>query len=224
MPAYCDPDKLRLYIPQGATIEDEELEAFAEDATALVDAALGFSFDTGDYPEASDKVVYGWGQYLLNLPPHKLGSVASVTAPNGQPMAPTSYQETPQGQLVMQGGTPWPQAQPYLISARWGYGPPPADIVQVTVEVAKNLIHERDSSHVSDVVGITGEGGTAIGYKGAFTKRQQMVIDKYKALYSMPPAPPVMAPTNQYASSSMKAGDEARAKMRGMMGLDRRGW
>ena len=181
--------ELRQYLPQSGGVTDETLEPFVDDATALLESAIGFSFDGYETP-ATAKTVYGNASDILYIPPHRPGTINLETGVRfdtitGAPV--TGWVEDSRGNLRFIGypryPVSWVGAQPYVVTAEWGYGPAPDDIKQVCKEVAKNLYFEKDSSSVSDIVGVTGEGAVAVGYKGAFTKRQQMVINKYRNLY-----------------------------------------
>jgi len=80
--------------------------------------------------------------------------------------------------LYRPGG--WPRAR-YAATARWGYGEPPAAIVEVTLQVAVNLWQARQAGQFSDIVGV--EGGGGVGYARALTNQQRMIIDDVRLRY-----------------------------------------
>lgn len=179
--------ELRPYLPQSGSVADVDLEPFVKDASALLESAIGFSFN--GYSVVSQKTLYGNGSDILYIPPHKRGTINTATGVRldtvtGTPI--TGWVEDDNGNLRFIGYPRYPVfwvgAQPYVITAEWGYGNPPDDLKQVCKEIAKNLYFEKDAPAVSDIVGVSGEGAVAVGYKGAFTRRQQMVINKYRDL------------------------------------------
>jgi hypothetical protein len=55
----------------------------------------------------------------------------------------------------------------------------------VGLELACNIFTEAKSGHFSDIQGVQGEGGdVAVGYMGALTKRQRMILDQTRSRYN----------------------------------------
>jgi hypothetical protein len=71
----------------------------------------------------------------------------------------------------------WQPSQ-YTITADFGYGLPPPEIVEVTRQLAINIWFGRQRGLFSDVIGVeTSPGGAAVvGYQGAMTNQQRMVV------------------------------------------------
>ena len=173
--------QLREMLPQVAAsaATDTFLTTLLERATDIVDLALGFSFAVGGVAAAKDIRAAG-GQYL-ELPGYTVATIASVyevdakgtTSETTEVVAATEYDILDDARLYKDDG--WGVGQWYRITAIWGWGPVPASIAQVTLEVAVNLWRGRDRGMYSDVIGV--EGGGAIGYQRALTNQQRMIID-----------------------------------------------
>ncbi len=156
---------------------DAELQTYLDRATSVVEEALRF-ITYAAYPAASNRDVQGhWGVFLT-LPAHEAGSVTAVSLVSAKGTtsetteALTDYDELSDGRLYRYLG--WDDAW-YRVNAKWGYGPAPAAIVEVTCEIAVNLWRGKDQGGYSDVVGVEGTG--AVGYEKALTARQKLVIE-----------------------------------------------
>lgn len=186
--AYATVAELRDILPQVAAGADNDalLGAMLNRATAIVNGRLGFEF--GEYAaavSAKDVRNVGHTQYL-ELPGHQQGSVTTVyyvysKAEDSEDATDEidDFSELDDGRLWRNQG--WGRGQWYRVTALWGYGPPPDEVIQVTLEVAVNLWGARDSRQISDVIGV--EGGGAVGYQRALTNRQRMVLDDVRAGY-----------------------------------------
>lgn len=172
----------------GGTAYDALLDEICLKVEDIVELYLGFTFD--GYGAASTRVVYGAGTPWLPLPPHELGSVTLV-----HPESDTSetdiegYAEEADGTALYftgynpYGGRGWLPIR-YVVTAEWGYGDWPLPVKEVGLELACNIFTESKTGHYSDIQGVTGEGGSvAVGYTGALTKRQKMVLDMTKRKY-----------------------------------------
>jgi hypothetical protein len=62
----------------------------------------------------------------------------------------------------------------YVVTAKWGYGPVPHDVQEITLEIAINMWRSAESGRFTNVIGAS-DGG-AVGYEGALTPFQLMVL------------------------------------------------
>jgi hypothetical protein len=185
--AYATAEQLRGYLEQVDASEDAFLETILERATTIVDGVLRFSFAA--YGAASDEDVYCDGTSIyLDLPQHEAASVSAVAQISGKGTssetteAVTDYEELGDGRLYREAG--WTKGVWYRVTAAWGYGPAPEDVVEVTLEVARNIYLGRNTSSTSNVVGANGEG--AVQYNRALTWAQLSVLENVRALYLGP--------------------------------------
>ena len=186
MTAYATIADLRQMLPQipAGTAQDALLQTMLDRATDDVDLALGFSF--GAYPTtATAQDVNPVGGEYLEIPAHQQGTVTVATAvfARGTSFENTLpwvgyWSELDDGRLYspLNWTAPW-----YRVTAKWGYGPAPVSIVQVTLEIAVNLWRGHDRGLFSDVVGV--EGGGAVGYNRALTNQQKMIIQGIRTRY-----------------------------------------
>ncbi len=190
MAAYATVDQLREMLPQVAAgaANDLLLVSMLERATRVAEGRLGFQF--AEYGAAASKDFVGQttGQVLV-IPAHQAGSVTAIAELECKGMtsewstALTEWVELAEeisagARLFRYAGwrTGW-----FRATAVWGYGPAPAEVVEVVLELAVNLWRGRDRGMWSDVVGV--EGGGAVGYVRALTNQQRMVLDDVRARY-----------------------------------------
>jgi hypothetical protein len=161
-----------------ANTADAKIQDILDRVTEIIDQELGYSFGTA---ATSTRVVYGDGTDYLLPPAFVAGSVTGVTAPSGYSVP--SYVELDgilvvkdssgvlapiTGRSTLSGSIPtgnWLPGVPYTVSANFGYGSVPKDIVEACLEVAVRIWKGRDAGF-SDVVGVEGSG--AVGYNGKF--------------------------------------------------------
>ena len=170
-------------IPTGAAV-DAMIQEYLDRATAKIDGELGFSFAAFG-AAATDKDFRNrvCSQYLV-LPAYLDGSITHVyqlfskgtSSESTSEILSTEYEALTEGahngaRLYYAWG--WPAGW-YRVTAKWGYGLPPDDIVQVCLEKAINLYIGAQGGQFSDVVGI--EGGGAVGYNRAWTNDQRTVL------------------------------------------------
>lgn len=160
------------------------LEELLERATQMVDRELGFSFAAYG-AEATDKDVYsGNGGRYLYLPAYQSGSLESVAllsyrgTDDESETAETEYVEETRWRLFLSDG--WPAKRWYRVSAIWGCGPAPVDVVQVTLEIAANLYQGRNSGGATQ---IGAEGGGGQPFARALTWGQRDVIARVRMQY-----------------------------------------
>lgn len=173
-------------------------------ATGWIDEILSpISF--GDYPAAEARRVEGLGETTLYLPAHMDGSVTAVSY-GGQTI--TGYEVLPSGNLYRQAGWAltqpgrttddvlagaplgWRPAQTdwafvvegaghYLVTARWGYGPPPPAVAQLCLELAVGIWRLRERGMVTEAINAAG-GGRSI-YAGGINKTQAALLNAIRA-------------------------------------------
>lgn len=192
--AYCTASEIYEYLQQvPVTVGNTTLLGkLADRATAIIDRALGFSYAA--YPgSTSAKTIYHDGGSELRLPPYQSGSLASVylgTVASGSLVTSTDYETLTNGNLLLVTGSgynpygyrPWYRGM-YTVTAKWGYGEVPADVKEVAIELSVNIWRERDKGAFSDVIGVEGSGDIAVGYAGALTNRQKMILNNVKRQY-----------------------------------------
>lgn len=192
--AYITAADLRAYLPQvpSDTTTTNLLTAIADRATAIVDAALGFRYDPA---AAGSRTVYGTGTPYLALPPDTApGSVTSISAPAGVTVPPYTVAGTTLIALDASGNQVsvvhdpfyvhhavwrpvWTLGAPYTVTAT--YGVVPADVVQVTLEVAINIWRSKDKGSFTDVIGPDGAAGTR--FVGGLTNQQRAILAAHVA-------------------------------------------
>ena len=185
MASYATVDEFKAYLKQLSGVVDAPTLADIQDvldrATDVLDLALGFSFAAyGASATARDARAPGGD--VWDIAPHEVESIESVYEVRRKA---TSYESTSEiddfeeladGRLFRGAG--WVPGVWYRITAKWGYGPAPPAIVEVTLELAVNIWRSRDRGQFSDVIGV--EGGGAVGYQRALTNQQRMIIDQVR--------------------------------------------
>lgn len=148
-------------VPTGAT-NDALLIQMLQTATALVDSALGFSFSAYGAATAKDVRGAGAGADTWAIPPHEIASVTTVFEVSGKgttsesTTAVTEFAELDDGRLYYGAG--WSNGPWYRITAEWGYGPAPEEIVKITMQRAVDLWNDRMARSSADSVGVDGPG------------------------------------------------------------------
>jgi hypothetical protein len=192
MAALVTTSDVKLYLDQvaGTSAYDTLLADLCTKVQDMVELYLGFTF--ADYTSATTFIAYGKGTPWLSLPPHQIGTVTSVLpeVPVGASAQQVpNWVEQPDGDLYLQSW--WPEQrgfypQRYVVTANWGYGAWPPSVKEVGVEVVINLFKEREKGGFTDIIGVEGAGGIAVGYRHAWTNRQKEILDlirnKYRAL------------------------------------------
>ena len=190
--SYATVEQLRQYLPQVKADPkppepqpvNELLQLVLDRANAIVNEALGFAF--GDWPAETsehDHECQHRGRWL-EVPYHKVGSVAAVAWLSGRGTASETTEavadwlEEADGRLYLDNG--WSPGW-YRVEAIWGYGPAPASIVEVELDVAVNIWRGRDATAWSTEVGAEGVG--AVSYNRALTWAQRSIIDAVRLQY-----------------------------------------
>lgn len=190
MAAYATAEQLRtFYLVQLNTGTEDQLAAtdatldvFLENATDIVNDALGFAF--AGYGDDAVRRVRSYGGEYLVIPPHEPDSISQVQAGGS---IVTQWGETSDGYLERVGDDlsialcGWSPGM-YAITARWGYGPPPAAIVEVVCELAVNIWRSRDKGSFTQVINAQGSGYLKV--VGALTGAQLEVIERVRQKYA----------------------------------------
>ena len=189
--SYATVAQLRQYLPQVKADPDppapqpvsDLLQSILDRANSIVNEALGFAF--GDYGAASEQDIEAvHGGRWLEIPYHEAASVATVEWVSGRGTASEvtdvvdGWLEESDGRLYRDAG--WSRGW-YRIEAKWGYGPAPASIVEVEIEVAVNIWRGRDASMWQSDIGAEGAG--AVSYNRALTWAQRSIIDAVRLKY-----------------------------------------
>jgi hypothetical protein len=159
MSAYATVVDLREYLDQVRDTEatDAALETVLERATAMVDGVLGFHFSAYGETATERDVWSGAGGEFLYLPAHEAGSLTGITLVSGRgtdweaETEITDYVVEERWRLYRYAG--WTRRRWYRATAVWGLGDPPAEVVEVTLQVAVNLWQGRDAGRWSENVG-----------------------------------------------------------------------
>lgn len=187
--SYATVAQLREYLRQAKTgaATDSELQSILDRATAIVSGALGFSFAAYS-ASASARDVRGVGGVYLELPAYEANSIATIQQVVGRGTTSESL-ETVSDWLAEETFRPyqvyrhsaWSDGAWYRITAKWGYGAPPADIIEVTLEVAVNIWRAKDASFGQSELGV--QGGGSVSYNRALTWGQRSIIDMVRTAY-----------------------------------------
>jgi hypothetical protein len=177
--AYATLSQLRARLPQLPAGPDTDalLTEMLGQASSIVDGALGFSFFAagGDWSSvaASVRKVRSEPSAWLRLPAYQQGSITLLTVA-GDTAAITDYEEDwTSGKYYLWRELGW-GSERYAITARYGYGPAPASIVELELELAVNIWRAKDKGLFTEIIGV--EGGGAVRYIGGLNRQQQMVI------------------------------------------------
>lgn len=164
------------------------MQSILDRASAFVDGEIGHSWFT---TAAGTCTIYGDGTSYLQLPiDYVAGSVTAVTTITGYTVP--SYAEVDRMLIVLDSVgrvfTPanrwcypldqgWHRGIPYTVTATFGYGDVPLDLVQVVLEIAGAIWKEKDSGFAT-VIGT--EGGGAVNVRQSLTPRAQAALEHHK--------------------------------------------
>lgn len=144
-------------------------------ARDTLDTLLGFSFfDAGAaWPSASAKTVRSEESEWLRLPPYQEGSITLLTlADDTTPM--TDYEEEwDAGRFYLSREDGWGGLR-YSVTATYGYGPAPAAVVELNLELAVNIWRAKSKGMFTELMGA--EGGGQIRFVGGLTKQQLAIV------------------------------------------------
>lgn len=192
---YANTDQLYAYLGQLDSADAAQTALLIDiltRATAKVDRYLRTSigdpaFTFGAYPAASTKIVTSNGGIMLTIPAHEQGSVALVEYQSASnPVAWTAitdpWEEYASGEIYRAYGWGYQHGYApirYRITAAWGYGPVPADIEGITLNLAVNMFRSASKGGFTEIVGA--EGGGAMRVVAAFTKDDLATLDDWAA-------------------------------------------
>jgi len=191
MTSYATTLELRAqpYLTQVGTgaAADAGLQAVLDRANAIVNEYLGFSFAPYGVL-ATDRDVRGDGSEWLSPPAYKAGSVTRIVAVGGRGEAGESEEEI-NDYVVDEELRPyriwrtrgWTRQTWFRVTAIWGYGPAPASVVEVELEIAVNIWRSAAASSFGTAVGV--EGGGAVTVNRALTWAQRNILDGVRASY-----------------------------------------
>ncbi|MDQ1301432.1 MAG: hypothetical protein QG637_1353 [Chloroflexota bacterium] len=170
-------------VPTGATNDSLLVQALTT-ATALIDSALGFSFATYGAAAAKDVRCLG-ATATWDIPYHSIASVTTVLeiyskgTSSESTDAITDFDELDDGRLYYATG--WQKNQWYRITAAWGYGAAPEEIIKVAMQLAVDLWHGRDARGSADMQNVEGPGAAPV--QRAFTWQQYQVLQQIRREY-----------------------------------------
>ena len=121
----------------------------------------------------------------LHLPPYQAGTITSVASYDAtEALTSADYDVNADDTHYLYNDDAWTHKR-YRVTAKWGYGTPPAALVEVALQVAVNLWRSKDRGLYTDVIGVEAGpgGGTVVGYQGALTNQQKLVIAAIRGDY-----------------------------------------
>jgi len=193
MASYATVSEFRAMMTQvpGSHTSDVQIQAYLDRATAKIDGELGFGFAAfGSTATDKDFRTKISSQYLT-LPAYLDGTITHVYEVSGKGTTSESTTEVlaTEYDVLDEGATNgsrlyrdegWPAGW-YRVTAKWGCGEAPDDIVQLCLEKAINLFIGAQGGQFSDVVGV--EGGGAVGYNRAWTNDQRRTLENVRLRY-----------------------------------------
>lgn len=196
MQSYATTDALRAYLGQveDTTATDELLGDILARATGIIRSAIRnelrdetFDFDATTPAATARSVNAGYGPYF-DLPPHVVGSVTAVVDSEGATVSSSDYIEqahAPHYGALLLSGDPWSTTTPalwagrYTVTASWGYGPVPAEIEQLCLEIATDIWRKKDAGFFAEV-GVAGEGAIPVVTKWDRLGAISAFVERYR--------------------------------------------
>jgi hypothetical protein len=181
---YATLAQFRVQLKQAAADKetDQWLNELLVRAASLIDGALGWSFLSAGQTWADvalgTKTVRAEQGRWLRLPPYQQGSITALLLAGAA--VPGWEEAWEAGRHYLRRDDGWEDAR-YAVTARFGYGPPPASLVELNLELAVNLFRSRDKGGFTELVGVEGSGG--IRFVGGMTKQQQLIIRDVRRQY-----------------------------------------
>lgn len=181
--AYATVAEFQQYLQQTDATDTDVITVVLDRATSIVDEYLTFSFDGYD-SVATVRKVQSWGTQSLRLPPHEAGSVTQVVYEGDTTALDEWEYDTDTGMILRTADYPsigvWTVGR-YAVTAKWGYGPVPEAVKEVTLELAVNIYRGRDRGMWTDIIGVDGE--TGVRFVGGVTNQQRAILKAVKARY-----------------------------------------
>lgn len=187
MTIYAVAADFRLYLPQveEGNADDALIQDVLERATALVASELKLPFldADADWPAATAKTVFSEDSQWLKLPAYKQGSITSITQSGASTaLTSTSWEESwDNGIFYLWRESGWAGLR-YTVTAVWGYGPVPPEIVEITLECAVNIWRMRDRGMFQEIQPGPTSGGQ-LRFIGGLTSQQKSVITNVRSSY-----------------------------------------
>lgn len=198
MPAYVTNTEIRTYltqVPAGAA-NNTLLDAIGARATAIIDRVLGFSFATYGAASSQDVRAPIAPSVDFRLPPYQAGSITSLSGllfkgTTSESLTPiTDWDEQDNFYLYRDLGWGGPQARTldslitypwYRITAKWGYGPVPDEIIELALELSVNIWRSKDKGGFTEIVGVEGSGGVRM--IAGLNAQQKMIVLSVRRKY-----------------------------------------
>ena len=189
MTSYATVTDMREYLGQlpADVTYDALLARILERANGIVNDYLTFEFATWGTVATNKDVERAVSALWMTLPAHKAATIAvpiTVSTLYGRGTASestvlvTDWLEEDDGRLYRYSG--W-AAGWYRVSAIWGYGPAPAQVVEVELRVAVNIWKGRDASQWQADLGVEGQG--SVTYSRALTGAERSILDAVRLQY-----------------------------------------
>jgi len=180
-------------VPTGVPI-DAKLQNILNRVEGIVVAALGFTFfdSTETWPSATQKYVRSESSVYLKLPPYQYGSITSVKTMSGSGDevvlgdAITDYDELESKFYLYRDGG-WGGSRRWAVTSKWGYGPVPAQIAELILELAVNVDRQKAQGLFQQTQGVdsvgNAVGGGSIKYVGGLNADQRRIIANTRRQY-----------------------------------------
>lgn len=172
--SYATVAALRQYLKQAPTDQTatDTMQAILDRATALIDLELGYSF-TATVADTRT----AWSDGTAYLPIEPATAVTLITAPDGYSVP--EYVIDGGYAVALRNGArapllpalrpyagagawqPWGDGLAWQVTATYGTGDPPADIVEACLEIAAHLWKAKDSGFAT-VIGVEGAGAVEV--------------------------------------------------------------
>lgn len=160
---------------------DTLIESIITSIETHINRYLGFSFN--GYAAATKTIENTRYSHWIRLPSYNAGTIESITSYETNKTV-VDYEEDPDaGLFTLYRSSRWPIGR-YAIVAEFGYGPCPADVLQVIKELVVNIWLSKQAGKFSDVVG-SSDGGN-MGYEKALTQYQFQTLERVRMRYIDP--------------------------------------
>ena len=180
---YATPTEFRAYLPQVDSGADNDaiILDVPTRATEMVRPVVGVAFfdrsdlDSDAWPAATTKNVWSEHSVWLKLPFYKEATISLVTRLTDSTVIADYEERWDMGRGYLWREAGW-SAYRYSVTAQWGAGPPPPNVIEITLEVAVNLWRGRDRGMFQEIQ-TTSSGIADLRYIGGLTKEQRKVLD-----------------------------------------------
>lgn len=180
--------------PSGAGV-DAKITDVLDRAEGIVVAALGFAFfdssESWAATSATEQYVRSSKSKYLKLPPYLYGSITSIKPMTGsgdeveRGDAITNYDET-ESRFYLYRESGWGGGR-WAVTAKYGYGPAPAQIVELVLELAVNIWRQKAQGLFQQTQGVdsvgNAVGGGSIKYIGGLNADQRRIVANTRREY-----------------------------------------